>query len=410
MLERAFRGGVRYWTLLGILLIAISAGLAAYGRQLTEGLAVTGMSRDVTWGLYIAQFTFLVGVAASAVMVVIPYYLHDYKAFGRLVILGEFLAVAAVAMCMLFVFVDLGQPARVLNVLLHPSPRSVMFWDIVVLTGYLLLNLVIGLVTLEAQRQEMPPPHWIKPLIYLSIPWAVSIHTVTAFLFAGLAARPFWMTPILAPRFLASAFASGPSLLILLALVLRKFAHFDPGKEAIQKLATIVTYALLINLFFVLVEMFSAIYSGVPDDRQSLEYLFLGLGGHAALVPWTWVGEALTAGCALLLLLPGMRSRENVLAGVCVGVIVAVWIEKGLGMVVAGFVPSPLGKVTEYFPTGVEITIALGVYAVGFFILSVLYKIAISDGAGICAQYRGADCESTWQVGNLSHVTEGRKS
>ena len=272
---------------------------------MSEGLSITGMSRDVTWGLYIAQFTFLVGVAASAVMVVIPYYLHDYKAFGRMVILGEFLAVSAVLMCMLFIFVDLGQPRRVLNVLLHPSPHSVMFWDMVVLSGYLLLNLVIGSVTLDAERQGAPPPSWVKPLVYLSIPWAVSIHTVTAFLYSGLAARPFWMTPILAPRFLASAFASGPSLLILLALILRKTTRFDAGKEAIQKLATIVTYAMVINLFFVLVELFTAFYSNMPHHRHPFEYLFFGLEGKSALVPWMWTCELLTVGCVVLLLLPG---------------------------------------------------------------------------------------------------------
>jgi molybdopterin-containing oxidoreductase family membrane subunit len=97
MLQEAFKGGRRYWILVGIWTLLIVVGLAAYGRQLTEGLTVTGMSRDVTWGLYISQFTFLVGVAASAVMVVLPYYLHNYKAFGRMVILGEFLAVSSVS-------------------------------------------------------------------------------------------------------------------------------------------------------------------------------------------------------------------------------------------------------------------------------------------------------------------------
>jgi Ni/Fe-hydrogenase subunit HybB-like protein len=377
MLENAFRGSTRYWMLLGFWVLVILAGLMAYGRQLTEGLAITGMSRDVTWGLYIAQFTFLVGVAASAVMVVIPYYLHDYKAFGRMVILGEFLAVSAVAMCMLFIFVDLGQPRRVLNVLLYPSPHSVMFWDMVVLSGYLLLNLVIGGVTLEAERKGVPPPKWVKPLVYLSIPWAVSIHTVTAFLYSGLAARPFWMTPILAPRFLASAFASGPSLLIILALILRKFTKFDPGKEAIQKLATIVTYAMLINLFFVLVELFTAFYSNMPHHQHAFEYLFLGLDGKSGLAHWMWACELLSVGSVVLLLIPGMRKRENVLAGICVAVIAAVWIEKGDGMIVTGFVPSPLGTITEYRPTSPEILITLGVYALGFLILSVLCKIVV---------------------------------
>jgi len=378
MRENALRGSVRYWLLLGFCALVILTGLAAYSRQLTEGLTVTGLSRDVTWGLYIAQFTFLVGVAASAVMVVIPYYLHDCRAFAGMLILGEWLAVSAVTMCMVFVFVDLGQPQRVLNVLLYPSPRSVMFWDILVLSGYLLLNLVIGAVTLDAERNEIPPPAWLKSLVYLSIPWAVSIHTVTAFLYSGLAARPFWMTPILAPRFLASAFASGPALLVLLALILRKVARFDPGREAIGKLATIVTYAMVANLFFVLVEVFTALYSGVPDHRHAFEYLFLGLEGKGPLVPWMWTSVLLAVASVVLLLLPGVRKHEGWLAGVCAAVIVSVWIEKGLGMIVTGFVPSPLGHVPPYTPTAPEIAIPVGVYGIGLLVLSVLCKIVVS--------------------------------
>lgn len=378
MLQEAFRGGKRYWTLVGIWAFLILVGLTAYGSQLTEGLRITGMSRDVTWGLYIAQFTFLVGVAASAVMVVLPYYLHDYKAFGRMVILGEFLAVSAVIMCQLFVFVDMGQPMRVLNILLYPSLRSVMFWDLIVLTGYLVLNLVIGFVTFEAERKGTPPARWVKPLIYLSIPWAVSIHTVTAFLYSGLEARPFWMTAILAPRFLASAFASGPSLLILLALILRTFTKFDPGREAIQKLALIVAYAMVINVFFVLVELFTGLYSDMPHHTHAFEYLFLGLDGRVALVPWVWVGQVLTAICVVLLLIPGVRRRDGALGVVCAGVIGAIWIEKGMAMVVAGFVPSPLGEVTEYVPTIPETAITVGVYAVGFLILTMLYNLVLN--------------------------------
>jgi len=377
MLEQAFRGGKRYWILLGFWALLVAVGAYFYGLQLRDGLTITGMSRDVSWGLYIAQFTFLVGVAASAVMVVLPYYLHNYKAFGRMVILGEFLAVSAVTMCGLFIFVDLGQPRRVLNVLLHPAFSSVMFWDMTVLMGYLLLNLVIGFVTFDAERKGAPPPRWVKPLIYLSIPWAISIHTVTAFLYSGLAARPYWLSAILAPRFLASAFASGPSLLILLALILRKFTRFDAGKEAIQKLATIVTYAMVINLFFVLVELFTALYSNMPHHLHPFEYLF-GVGGGSVLAPWMWTSVLLTVACVALLLFPRIRRQEGLLAALCVGVIAAIWIEKGMGMVVTGFIPSPLGRITQYVPTGPEVMITLGVYAIGFLILSVLYRIVVN--------------------------------
>jgi len=378
MLQDAFRGGKKYWVLLAFWAVLIGVGFAAYGRQLSEGLHITGMNQDVTWGLYISQFTFLVGVAASAVMVVLPYYLHNYKAFGRMVILGEFLAVSAVLMCAVFIVVDMGQPRRVVNVLLHPSPNSLMFWDMMVLMGYLLLNLVIGVVTFEAERKGAPPPRWVKPLIYLSIPWAVSIHTVTAFLYSGLEARTFWMTAILAPRFLASAFASGPSLLILLALILRRFTRFDAGWEAIQKLATIVAYALVINLFFVLMELFTALYSDMPHHLHTFEYLFVGLEGHSALVPWMWVGATLTLFTVVLMAIPRIRAQENVLAVLCAAVILAIWIEKGLALVVAGFIPSPLGRITEYAPTGPEVAITVGVYALGFFVLTVLYKVVVN--------------------------------
>ena len=377
MLEIAFRGGRRYWALQALWGLLIVAGLAAYSQQLSRGMTITGMSRDVAWGIYIAQFTFLVGVAASAVMVVLPYYLHSYKAFGRMVILGEFLAVSAVLMCSLFILVDLGQPFRVLNVFLYPSPRSPMFWDSVVLTGYLLINLVIGLVTLGAERRGVAPPGWVKPLIYLSIPWAVSIHTVTAFLYSGLAARPFWMTAVLAPRFLASAFASGPAFLIILALILRRYTSFDPGKEAIQKLATIVTYAMSISFFFVLVELFTVLYSDMPHHVDHFAYLFLGLGEKTALVPWMWASLLLTVICVALLLFPRIRANERYLVGICVAVIAAIWIEKGLGMIVAGFTPTTLGRVTEYGPTAPEIVITLGVYGIGFFVLTALYRIVI---------------------------------
>ena len=378
MLESAFKGGRRYWALMAVWAVLVVIGLYAYSRQFTQGLAVTGLNRDVTWGLYIAQFTFLVGVAASAVMVVLPYYLHDYKAFGKTVILGEFLAVAAVLMCMAFIFVDMGRPERVLNMFLHPTPNSVMFWDSVVLFGYLILNLVIGTVTFDAERKGGPPPRWVKPLIILSIPWAVSIHTVTAFLYSGLEARPFWMTAILAPRFLASAFASGPSLLILLALLLRHTTAFDVGWQAIRKLAVIVAYAMTINLFFVGVELFTGIYSDMPHHLHTFEFLYLGLEGHTSLVPWMWANAVLTVVCVALLLTPATRRREGLLAVTAVGVIAAIWIEKGMGMVVGGFTPTPLQEVTEYAPTLTEIGITVGVYALGFAILTALSRIVVN--------------------------------
>jgi molybdopterin-containing oxidoreductase family membrane subunit len=378
MLEKALTGGKRYRIWLIFLMLIIGAGTLAYLRQLEYGLGLTGMSRDVSWGLYISQFTFLVGVAASAVMLVLPYYLHDYKKFGKIVILGEFLAVASVTMCMLFILVDLGKPMRMLNVIKYPTPNSILFWDMIVLNGYLFLNILCGWVVLECEKNDVPPPMWIKPFIYISIPWAISIHTVTAFLYAGLPGRHFWLTAIMAPRFLASAFSSGPALLILLALIIKRVTKFDAGKEAIQKLATIMTYAAIINLFFVGLEFFTAFYSNIPSHEHTLTYLFAGLGDYDKLVPWMWVSTIFGVVAILMLLNPGVRKSEGPLAFACAILFMGLWIDKGLGLVLGGFVPNPLEEITEYYPTANEITITLAVWATGFLILSVLYKIAIS--------------------------------
>ena len=378
MLEKALKGSRGYGIWVAFLLLLTGIGFFFYLKQLDYGLGITGMSRDVSWGLYIAQFTFLVGVAASAVMLVMPYYLHDYKAFGKITILGEFLAVSAVIMCLTFVLVDLGRLDRAMNMILHPSPKSVLFWDMVVLNGYLLINIVTGWTVLESDRQGVPPPAWVKPIIYLSIPWAISIHTVTAFIYAGLPGRGFWLTAIMAPRFLASAFASGPALLILFCMILKRFTKFDAGGKAIQTLAKIVAYALAISIFFVLVELFTVFYGQIPSHMNHLVYLFRGLEGHNMIANWMSVSAVAAVVALVLLVIPRTRTREPILALACILVFLSLWIEKGLGLVITGFIPSPLEALTDYTPTGPEIAITVGVWALGLLILTLFYKIFVS--------------------------------
>ena len=376
MLEIAIKGSKNYWLWIGFLLLVMGAGFAVYIDQFMNGLMITGMSRDVSWGFYIANFTFLVGVAAGGVMVVIPYYLHNYEKFHRITILGEFLAVAALVMCLLFIIVDLGQPTRAFNVMLYPSPKSMLFYDMLVLNGYLILNIVIGWKVLEAERNQVEPPFWTKPLIYLSIPFAIGIHTVTAYLYCGLPGRGYWLTAILAPRFLASAFAAGPAFLIILCYLIRKFTKFDPGWEAMQTLAKIVCWAIIANLFFFLCEVFTVYYSNIPGHKAHLTYLLFGYHGYNALVPWMWTGLILMFTGAIFLIIPQFRNNKTLLPFTCAMIFFGAWIDKGLGMISGGFVPSPLHHVTEYAPTKPEIMITLAVYATGFLILTLLYKLA----------------------------------
>jgi Ni/Fe-hydrogenase subunit HybB-like protein len=377
MLELAVKGSKKYWTWIVALLAVIGLGFLLYLWQIKMGLMITGMSRDVSWGFYIANFTYLVGVAAGGVMVVLPYYLHDYKAYGRITIMGEFLAIAALIMCMIFILIDLGQPMRILNVPLYPTLHSVLFYDMNVLLGYLVINIVVGWNVLEAERNNTHYQAWLKPIIYISIPFAVSIHTVTAYLYSGLPGRHFWLTAILAPRFLSSAFASGPALLVLLCLLVRKVSQFDPGKEQIQSLAKTVAYAICINVFFFLCEVFVAFYSNIPGHMHPLQYLFSGMEGHNLLVPWMWTSMALMVIGIILTVNPSTRKNEATLAVACVAIVAGTWIDKGLGMISGGFVPNMLHEFTEYAPTVPEIIITIGVYAIGALILTVLYKIVI---------------------------------
>ena len=377
MLEKLLTGQKRYYAWLLFLLVVIAACGCVYLQQLKEGLSITGMSRDVSWGLYISQFTYLVGVAASAVMLVLPAYFHHYVKFKRMIIFGEFMAISAVVMCALFIVVDLGQPQRMLNDMLHPTPNAVMFYDMIVLVGYLCLNAIIGWVTLEAERHSVQPPKWIKPLIYLSILWAFSIHTVTAFLYAGIPGRHYWLTAIMAARFLSSAFCSGPAILLLLVFIVRRLTGFNPGKEAVKTLATIITYAMCINVFFYLLEVFTAFYSGIPGHQHPLVFLFAGHAGHVSWVTsWMWAAVIMAAASLIILIPPTWRTGP-LLPLALVMLVAASWIDKGLGLLIGGFTPNMFETITEYMPTGREIAVAVGVYAVGALVLSLLWKIAL---------------------------------
>ncbi len=382
MFEKALKGNNYYWMWLAFLGFFVAVGAVCYLRQYFYGLGLTGMSRDVSWGLYISQFTFLVGVAAGGVMLVLPYYIHNFKAFGKITILGEFLAIASLLMCMMFIMADLGQPLRALNVLFHATPHSMLFWDMCVLCGYLFLNAICGWVILTSERKQVHPPKWIYFFVYVSIPFAFSIHTVTAMLYCGLPGRHFWLSAIVAPRFLASAFAAGPALIVVMAMILKRVANFDAGKEAIQKMVTIIIYAAIANMFFVGLEFFVAYYSTIPGHMHTLQYLFFGLEHHGHvydnLVPFMWAFVVLFVVGMFLICNPKTRKGSDFwLAMGCLSIFVSFWLDKGIGFVLGGFVPTPVDEIVEYYPTMNEIFITIGVWAAGFFILSILYKIAI---------------------------------
>ncbi len=379
--KQIFTGSRNYYLWIGFLGFWILLGGGTYIFQLKEGLIITAMRDQVSWGFYLSNFTFLVGVAAAAVLLVIPAYIYDFKPIKEIVLFGEMLAITAITMCILFIMVDMGRPDRLWHILPFIGtmnfPASLLAWDVVALNGYLLLNLTVVLYVMYrmAHNQEYSMAV-VKPLVILSIPWAVSIHTVTAFLYNGLPARPFWNASILAPRFLASAFCSGPALMIILFQIIRKISKVDIEDRALNKIAELIAYAMGFNLFLFGAEVFKEFYSGTVH-MAPIQYMYFGLHGKSHLAPWLWM--ALIFNLIAFSLFLSTRARENIvtLNLACALVIIGVYIEKGMGLVIPGFIPGTLGEIYQYSPTNPELLISIGIWAMGALLYTLMLKFAI---------------------------------
>ncbi len=376
----AFVGDWRYYLWMGLLTAIALVGLNAYAKQLVHGLVVTGMSDEVSWGVYIANFTFLVGVAAAAVMMVVPVYIYDNEELHDLVIFGELLAVAAIIMCLAFVTVDLGRPDRFWHLIPGIGqmnfPKSMLSWDVIVLNGYLLLNVHICGYLLYCRYQNRKPSQWFYiPFVFGAIIWAVSIHTVTAFLYVGLGGRPFWNAAIVGPRFLASAFTAGPAIIILALQIIRRVTQYRITDKALLTLRSIVQVSMIINVFLLGCEVFKEFYSGTTHGA-SAKYLFVGLHGHYALVPWIWTAITFNLIAMVILVLPVSRSLRW-LDVACVLSIVGIWIEKGMGLVIPGFIPTPLGAIVDYVPSLNETLVCLGIWAFGLLSYTIFLRMSV---------------------------------
>ena len=380
-LRQIFTGTRNYYLWLGFLGFFMVIGWGTYILQLKDGLIITAMRDQVSWGFYLSNFTFLVGVAAAAVLLVIPAYIYDFKPIKEIVLFGEILAISAISMCIMFIMVDIGRPDKVWHILPFIGamnfPASLLAWDVLVLNGYLAINLTVVLYVLYriAHNQEYSMAV-VRPLVIISIPWAVSIHTVTAFLYNGLPARPFWNASILAPRFLASAFCSGPALMLIIFQIIRKVSRVEIEDRAIHKIAELIAYAMGFNLFLFGAEVFKEFYSGTIH-MAPLQYMYFGLHGHNNLVPWLWMALIFNITAFFLFLSPRARENAVTLNLACVLVIIGVYVEKGMGLVIPGFIPGTLGEIYEYSPTNPEILLTIGIWATGAMLFTLMMKFAV---------------------------------
>jgi len=385
-LDLVSRGNAAYWAWLAFLLALIASGAQAYANQVSTGLVLTAMRDPVSWGFYIGNFTFLVGVAAAAVVLVIPAYVYDWKPIREIVIYGELLAISAILMCLMFVTVDLGRPDRFWH-LLPPIgylnfPQSLLAWDVLVLNIYFVLNFVVATHILYRAFSGRPyEKRLVVPLVLLSIPMAVGIHTVTAFLYNGLAARPYWNASILAPQFLATAFCSGPAILLIVLQLLRRFTRFELKDEAILKIAELMAYAMFLNLFLHGAEVFKEYYS---DTHHLLftRYWFSGLGEHRAMVPYAWAAVTLNVLAFVLFIVPATRRNWLTLNLGCLATYAGCYIDKGMGLIIPGLTPDTLGEIYEYYPSLTELRVSAGVFSVGFLVFTLMLKVAVPISLG----------------------------
>ena len=374
-------GGLVYQIYLCILAALMVLGVYAYFVQINVGLAATNMSDIVSWGFYIANFTFLVGVAAAAVMIILPSYIFKDKDLHKVVIIGEVVAIGALVMCLMFVFVDLGAPWNAWHMIpvigLFNWPTSLLTWDVLVLNGYLVLNLMVPAYILYCHYYHRKPNEKLYlPFVFISIFWAFGIHLVTAFLYQGLPARPFWNNPLMGPRFLASAFAAGPALIIIVLVIIQSTTAFRVDERVFNKIRRISVVAAIINLIMLFSEVFKEFYLPTHHSLPAI-YLYFGLKGHTALVPWIWAAIVMNLlGTLTLAFNPG-KNNPRVLVAACVLLFLGIWVEKGIGLIVPGLVPSPLGEVVNYTPSWVEVSITLGILALGIFVVSMLLKPAL---------------------------------
>ncbi|CAB1367307.1 sulfate reduction electron transfer complex DsrMKJOP subunit DsrP [Denitratisoma oestradiolicum] len=374
------KGGTKFYAWMGVLALFITGMMYVFYLQNTEGLIVTGMTSQIHDGLYFANLVFLVGVAAGAVTIVFPAYAYHHEGMHKVAVLGEMLAITAVIMVMMFVFAHMGRPDRLWHMI---PPRgiysfsSMLGWDVMVLNGYLILNFICGFYYLWCKYTGNPiSKKWFMPLVWVAIVWALSIHTVTAFLISTMPSRPMWFHSMMPIRFITTAFAAGPALIILIFLVIRNNTKFWVDDSAIKLLTTIVTWCLGIAIFLTMSEVVVELYART-EHANGLYYLMFGLHGLTALVPWFWSSIFLMVTSFILFLIPSFRNDFKKLPIACVMAFSGIWIEKGMGLIVPGFIPTPIGEVTEYVPTLVEVLLTLGIWAFGFFILTILLKGAI---------------------------------
>jgi molybdopterin-containing oxidoreductase family membrane subunit len=359
-------GAWRAWV--GALAAGLVVGAACFAYQWSRGLTVTGLSNTVSWGMYIVAFMFLVGASAGGLIVVAGAELAGTRRFERLDRLAVVVSGAAIATAAGTILPDLGRPELAWKMLVQPHWTSPLVWDMFVIATYL----AIAVADLYLLTRRERPAVAMRRLAMVALPVAVLVHSVTAFIFGLLVARPFWNTALLAPMFISSALVSGTALVIVVAHVVERTTGFGT-RELLPDLGRLMVWFLGVDAFLLFAEVLTVYASGVEDHVEQLRVLLFG-----RLAPLFWF--EVVAGLVVpfvILARARLRARPAWLVAACVLALTGVFLKRvnilfssmfeplvGLAPGIPGGRPGQQFRPDEiYVPSWVEIGVLVGMAA-----------------------------------------------
>jgi molybdopterin-containing oxidoreductase family membrane subunit len=388
------------------LLAVCALALVAWIFQLVYGLRVTDMRNYVSWGAYMTNFVFFIGISHAGTL--ISAILRVTNAGWRRPItrMAEAITVFALLVGASMVLIDMGRPDRLLNLLLHGRLQSPILWDLVSVTTYLtgsFLYLYVAMIPdmpilARAARERGRSPRLVRLYEMLSlgyrespehrrrlaralgamaviiIPVAVSVHTVVSWVF-GMTLRPGWHSTIFGPYFVIGAIFSGTAAIITAMALFRRAYRLERYllPEHFQRLAKLLLALSLLYAYFTLSEYLTAWYGGLESDTRLLELLAGSTLFGASFWLWAVFGLFVPIG---LLIFPSRRSLGAIVSA-SVLINIGMWVKRYLIIVPTlqtPFIPAQAAGITpHYFPSLVECTITAGAFA-GFLLLFTLFS------------------------------------
>jgi len=389
------------------MLICLAIALVAFGfyvNQLINGLEVTGMNNIVSWGLYIITFAFFVGLSAGGLIVSSSAYVFKIDKLKEVAPIGIVVAVACILGAAAMIVADMGRPERILNIIVGGKFTSPITWDFFVISLYLMIGLYECWIFFSNKwkgKSLEKRESVLAKAAFISLPIAILVHSITAWIFGLQAGRPFWDTAIMAPIFISSAVVSGTGLLLVVAYLGRKNGIKGLDDENVGTLVKVLVGFIILDLFLFFCELFTLTYTGGTAASESAALLLTG-----SLAPLFWF--EIIAGMLIPLFILTNKSLKRsrgwmAVAGILV--MVAVFLKRinivlpGLlvinmtdspGVSTGRFVEStgpffeagqtPFSAIATYAPTMTELIITAGAFAfVGFVIMLGVELIAKMD-------------------------------